>query len=161
MKSKIIALLVSISLLAFVCLLLPLSAASAQGGCSSVGAISPINQFFNVRSTPGNTTQTPIATVVRGTSVPVTGSTVASGSVWWRLCQGGWVAESVSWLTLFTPTPTPTITRTATPSRTPVVQAPTPTRIVTTPTVAEAVAVTINGVTYICDLPCSFRIEKP
>jgi hypothetical protein len=30
MKSKIIALLVSISLLAFVCLLLPLSAASAQ-----------------------------------------------------------------------------------------------------------------------------------
>jgi hypothetical protein len=160
MKSKIITVSVSISLL-LACLLLPVAAASAQGGCSSVGAISPINQFFNVRFTPGNTTQTPIATVVRGTSVPVSGSTVAAGSVWWRLCQGGWVAESVSRLTLFTLTPTATITRTATPSRTPVVQAPTPTRIVTTPTLDEAVIVTINGVDYFCDLPCSFTVSRP
>lgn len=101
----------------------------AQSPCG-IGQVSPINQFFNVRGNAGNTTQTPIATVQRGTSVPVTGSTVAGGSVWWRLCQGGWVAESVSNLTPYTNTPTPSRTATR-PAVTPTAS---PTRIVASAT---------------------------
>jgi hypothetical protein len=135
MKSRIIAVSVSISLLAFACLLLPLSAASAQSACG-IGQVQPLNAFVNVRGQAGNTTATPIATVVRGTNAPVSNSVVVrTNEVWYGLCQGGYVSGAVVRYSTNTPTRTPTRTptvaprtATASPTRQPTsTQGPTPT----------------------------------
>ena len=133
----------------------------AQSTCP-LGATIRLEPGFsvNVRSGPG--AENPI---VRNSLTSASGNFVvlqvvkdSQGRDWFRIGQEQWVIGSF-W-TILCPTPIPP-TRTSTATRTPVIQVPTPTRIVTTPTVAEAVAVTINGVTYICELPCEFRIEKP
>jgi len=123
----------------------------------SFGYITPINQWANIRGTPGNLVSTPIDRIGRGTSVPVCGTQVVREVTWYALCSGGYVSGDV--VVLVTNTPTLTPTRTPTATRTPVVQVPT--RIATTPTVDEVVIVTINGVDYFCDLPCSFTLRRP
>lgn len=103
-----------------------------------IGYASPLNQFFNVRGQAGNTTLTPIATVLKGTSVPVCGTQIVNGETWLNLCGGGSVALSVAKFSTVTPAPSAT----ATPRATSTVQ---PTRIITNTPLAASYIATVNA----------------
>jgi hypothetical protein len=128
MKSKIIT--VSFSLLAFAaCLLLPLSAASAQGTVCAVGSSARLPQGYsvNIRVLPdggatrldGMNSQSPAVTVLE-----IQKDT--QGRDWYRIGEGRWVIGSFFVCT--SPTATPTRTPTRTPTVAPRTATASPTR---------------------------------
>lgn len=126
--------------------------------CSPVGHAVLATPYSSVYIRPSPVAQgTPLGAVNDRTPRPIQSTRTG----WIGLCPAGWVSAQYFVVSPVARTATPSPTRTNTPSNTPVVQAATPTRINSTPTVSEAVAVTINGVTYLCELPCNFWIEKP
>lgn len=104
--------------------------------CASIGKVSPLNSFANIRKTPAvQSGVLPIATLTNGNSADVDLSTLG----WFRLCSGGYVAGNVVSFSTNTPGATLTKTRTATATRTATVGVSvTPTQIKTSTAIPAA-----------------------
>lgn len=113
-RAAVILSIVFLLLFILACWAIPTGMAIAQ--CQTIGIAQAANASVNVRGTPGNTTQTPIANHPRGTQIPIVSTRTASGGLWYQRCEGGFVAGSVVIFGTSTPGPTPsrTPTRTAT-----------------------------------------------